>query len=110
MTLFWIKSVYPRIFLFIQVLYLWAYRHQAYRHRKSLTPEFLISKVLLRQRAGYVSKDVWNEMDKIVRIDLPSHQENSEKSDTASEFVQTKKHHVTDASDCKTYLTFPGNN
>ena len=35
-----------------------------------------ISKVLQWQLAGYVSKDVWNEMDKIVGPDLlPSQQE-----------------------------------
>ena len=79
--------------LFTKVLHFWARQHQA-----SLTPEFLVSKVLLWQRAGYLSKDVWNEMYKIVDQELiPLQEEINEKSDIAFEFVQeAKKDHVTD--------------
>ena len=76
----------------MQVLHLWSQRH-----RKSLVPEFLMSKVLLWQRAGYVSKDVWNEMNKIVGAELlPSQQEINEKSDMALDFeVEVEEDHVT---------------
>ena len=85
------KSNFPIIFLFIKVLHLWSQR------QASLTPTFLVSKVLPWQRAGYVSKDVWNEMDKIVDPDLlPSQQEINEKSDVVLESVQQDEDHVTD--------------
>ena len=75
----------------MQVLHLWAER------QASLTLKFLMSKVLLWQRAGYVSKDVWNEMNKIVGAELlPSQEEINEKSDISLEVLQqVQKDHVT---------------
>ena len=57
-----------------------------------------MSKVLLWQQAGYVSKDVWNEMDKIVGSELlPSQQEINETSYLVSDFEkETKEDYVTD--------------
>ena len=57
-----------------------------------------MSKALLWQRAGYVSKDVWNEMDKIVSKDLlPSQQEINDKSEVVPDFEEeAEKVHVTD--------------
>ena len=80
---------------FIQVLHLWS------EGQASLTPEFLMSKVLLWQRSGYVSKDVWNEMHKIVGSELlPSQQEINETSYLVSDFEkETKEHYVTDERD-----------
>ena len=58
----------------------------------------LISKVLLWQRAGYVSKDVWNDMDKIVNPELlPSQQEINEKAELVLAFgEETEEDHMTD--------------
>ena len=53
---------------FIKVLNSWS-------RRLPYEPKFLISKILQWQCAGYVSKDVWNEMDKIVGPDLLPTQE-----------------------------------
>ena len=76
--------------LLFKVLYLWS------RPQKSLPPEFLMHKVLLWQRAGYVSKDVWNEMDKIVS---PEFLRSQEESDLVLDFVEeVENDHVTDES------------
>ena len=95
----------PRIFLFIKVLHLWAYRHW-----KSLTPEFWISKILQWQRAGYVSKDVWNEMDKIVDPELlPSQEDINEASETALAFEEeAAEYHVTDETEKLTGIEIVG--
>ena len=83
--------------LLFKVLHLWS------QAQESLPPKFMMSKVLLWQRAGYVSKDVWNEMGKIVSKDLlPSRQEINEKSDidlvlaSGSYDQQDEMGHVTD--------------
>ena len=75
----------------MQVLHLWSER------QASSTLKFLMSKVLLWQQAGYVSKDVWHEMDKIVGAELlPSQEEINEKSDISLEVLQqVQKDHVT---------------
>ena len=83
---------FPRIFLSIKVLHLWS------MGLEFLPPEVMIPKVLLWQRAGYVSKDVWNEMHKIVSKDLlPSQHDINDKSELVLDFVEeTEKVHVTD--------------
>ena len=60
-----------------------------------------MSKVLLWQQAGYVSKDVWNEMDKIVDPELlPSQEEINEKLDIDLPFLQeTEEDYVTDETE-----------
>ena len=57
-----------------------------------------MSKVLLWQRAGYVSKDVWNEMEKIVDQEfLPSQEEINEKAEPVLAFEEeTEEDHVND--------------
>ena len=57
-----------------------------------------MSNVLLWQRAGYVSKDMWNEMHKIVGPELlPSQQEINEKYEVVLAFEgETEESHLTD--------------
>ena len=75
----------------MKVLHLWS------RRQKFSAPKILMSKVLLWQCTGYVSKDVWNDMDKIVGQELlPSQEEINEKSDVVLEFEEEAEDHLTD--------------
>ena len=72
-----------------------------YQRRHALIVGDLIEKIASWVKAGFVSPDVWLDLKQHVRLDVLS---------DYMETISLEKKQEDAASDCKTYLTFSGNN